>query len=65
MAGLPVGTPFGTAEDNLLRQSVDLVVTSPTNLAHVNSVAPNTPEVVNTLANAVLKVPPVACSTSS
>jgi hypothetical protein len=42
------GTPFGSFEDNLLKNSVDLVVSAPQNLAHVNSVSPNTPQLIYT-----------------
>jgi hypothetical protein len=40
------GTPFGTTEDKLLRDSVDLVITSSSNLSKLNSKAPNTPRML-------------------
>jgi hypothetical protein len=42
------GTPLGSFEDNLLQNSVDLVVSAPQNLAHINSVSPNTPQLIYT-----------------
>jgi hypothetical protein len=35
------GTPFGALEDELLRDSIDLVVSSTTNLSRINQSAPN------------------------
>ncbi len=40
------GTPFGTTEQQLLRNSVDLVVSNPNYLSDIDSVAPNTPQLV-------------------
>jgi hypothetical protein len=42
------GTPMTSFEDNLLKNSVDLVVSAPQNLAHINSVSPNTPRLIYT-----------------
>jgi hypothetical protein len=42
------GTPFGTFEDNLLRNSVDLVIPYSAYLAHLNAVAPSTPRLLYT-----------------
>jgi hypothetical protein len=43
-----IGTPFGTAEDNILRNSVDLVIADPSSVSHVASVAPQTPQMLYT-----------------
>lgn len=40
------GNPMGTFEDKLLRESVDLVVSNPRYLEHVNRVSPKTPQLV-------------------
>jgi hypothetical protein len=42
------GTPFTSFEQNLLASSVDLVVSNPSYLANVQSVAPNTPQLIYT-----------------
>src|SRR5262249_17925376 len=42
------GLTFGTLEDNLLHNSVDLVVTDALYAAHINSVSPSTPQAVYT-----------------
>jgi hypothetical protein len=42
------GTPFTTVEQNLLRNSVDLVVPNPSYLSQINAVAPNTPQLIYT-----------------
>lgn len=42
------GTPFTSYEQNLLANSVDLVVSNPSYLANVQSVAPNTPQLIYT-----------------
>jgi hypothetical protein len=42
------GTPFTAYEQNLLKNSVDLVIPSPSYLAQNNAVAPNTPQLIYT-----------------
>jgi hypothetical protein len=42
------GTPIGDFENNLLRNSVDLVVANPVYLSQINDVAPNTPQLIYT-----------------
>src|SRR5205823_3674415 len=42
------GTPFGTAEDNLLRNDVDLVIADAASVSHVAAVAPQTPQLLYT-----------------
>ncbi len=42
------GTPFTSFEQNLLANSVDLVVSNPSYLANIQSVAPNTPQLIYT-----------------
>jgi hypothetical protein len=42
------GTPFTSFEDNLLKNSVDLVVSAPQNLATINAVSPSTPQLIYT-----------------
>ncbi|MBX3400753.1 MAG: hypothetical protein KF873_18620 [Gemmataceae bacterium] len=45
------GTPFGTFENNLLRNSIDLVVPNSIYLSQIEAVAPNTPQFVYTNAS--------------
>jgi hypothetical protein len=40
------GTPFTQVEQSLLQNSVDLVVSNPGYLANVNSISPNTPQLI-------------------
>jgi len=42
------GNPLGTFERDLLRDSVDLVIPNPIYLSTINSVAPNTPQLIYT-----------------
>jgi hypothetical protein len=42
------GTPFTTYEQNLLKNSIDLVIPNPTYLARIASAAPNTPQLIYT-----------------
>jgi hypothetical protein len=42
------GNPLGSVEDQLLQNSVDLVIPAVTYLAHIHSVAPNTPQLLYT-----------------
>lgn len=42
------GTPFTTTEQSLLQNSVDLVVPNPAYLQQIDSVAPNTPQLIYT-----------------
>jgi hypothetical protein len=42
------GNPMGSLEDQLLRESVDLVVSNPIYLEHVHQVAPKTPQLIYT-----------------
>ncbi len=42
------GTPIGTFEDQLLSQSVDLVITDPSNVSTIAAVAPHTPQLLYT-----------------
>jgi hypothetical protein len=40
------GNPMGSVEDQLLQNSVDLVVANPTYLQQINSISPNTPQLL-------------------
>ena len=42
------GTPFTSVEQNLLKNSVDLVIPNTTYLAQINAVAPTTPQLIYT-----------------
>jgi hypothetical protein len=40
------GTPMDSATDQLLQNSIDLVVPNPAYLGHINAVSPNTPQLI-------------------
>jgi hypothetical protein len=42
------GNPMGDFEDDLLRESVDLVVANPSYLQHIDGVSPDTPQLIYT-----------------
>jgi hypothetical protein len=49
------GSPLPSFDDRLLQNSVDLVISDPVYLSHINSVAPDTPQLIYTNVSSVYK----------